>query len=184
MLKHPLLKFWGNNFEQIKFFLGEEIMKSKKAKALTYICIISLLIPLLFLTNIYSVQSQEPANDNYEELPTMAESASSPEDGSPGEDEENLGLCLFAALFDTIAEITACNDDPRCTTTALFSMVLDFLLCVNPDNENVIFVACITDVFEELLVISEMCGQDQVCYALNITPLIGNIVDCVEQVQE
>lgn len=156
-------------------------MKSKKVKALTYICIISFIIPLLFLTNIYSVQSRESAVDNYEGLQTLAESAPSPENGSPGEDEDNLGLCLFVALFDTIAEITACNDDPRCTSTALFSMVLDFLLCVNPDDENVVFLACITDIFEELLVISEMCGQDQVCYALNITPLIGNIVDCVEQ---
>jgi hypothetical protein len=95
---------------------------------------------------------------------------------SSGLDETTT--CSLATLISSMDEVSSCGDDSTCKATAVFEMVIDILLCANPDDNNVMYVACLTEAIIDMLEVSATCDGDNGCVMQSMIPLVVKIMNC------
>jgi hypothetical protein len=91
--------------------------------------------------------------------------------------------CILQAAVAQLVTLYNCGDDATCKSKAVVSLVLDSLLCVNPDNKNLAFVECIVEPILELSELSTQCGGDRACLVQQGLPVVLQLVDCINTLQ-
>jgi len=71
--------------------------------------------------------------------------------------------CVVNALIADLGAISACADDGACKANEAVGLVLDVLLCINPENTNAELLACILDPLINFSEINGLCGNDRLC---------------------
>ena len=71
--------------------------------------------------------------------------------------------CVINAVISDLGAISACADDGACKANEAVGLVLDVLLCINPENNNVELLSCILDPLTDLSQINATCGADRWC---------------------
>jgi len=71
--------------------------------------------------------------------------------------------CVVNALIADLGAISACGNDGACKANEAVSLVLDVLLCIDPENNNVELLSCILGPLTHLSQINATCGTDRWC---------------------
>jgi len=136
-------------------------------------------IALMLIVCHRAAQAQELADGNWEMLFEMLQEGQVP-DNSPGPlaDDSAIGICLLSAAVDGFVELSACNNDLYCGTAAIFSLVIDALLCTNPEDENIVFLLCASDAVVDFFANSTLCEQGDPCQIQNLLTLAMAVIAC------
>jgi len=83
--------------------------------------------------------------------------------GTSAEGDPTAGQCILSAVITDLGEISACQENASCKANAAVDMVLDILICINPENTNAELLACILDPLIDFSEINGLCGTDRLC---------------------
>jgi hypothetical protein len=91
--------------------------------------------------------------------------------------------CVVNAVIADLGAISACGDDGACKANAAVDMVLDVLLCINPENNNVELLSCILDPLTDLSQINATCGADRWCRIQKTIAVSVEFMTCLKNYQ-
>jgi hypothetical protein len=91
--------------------------------------------------------------------------------------------CVVNALIADLGAISACADDGACKANAAVDMVLDVLLCINPENNNVELLSCILGPLTKLSQINATCGTDRWCRIQKTIAVSVEFMTCLKNYQ-
>ena len=93
-------------------------------------------------------------------------------------EQDSAGPCILNAALSGIADFSVCEEDSACIASTLFMMAIDILVCANPEDSNMAFIACLSDAVMEMLELGLLCDGDHLCLIQNILPVVLNIISC------
>ena len=88
--------------------------------------------------------------------------------------------CVVNALIADLGALSACADDGACKANEAVGLVLDVLLCINPENNNVGLLSCILDPLIDLFQINATCGSDRWCRIQKTIAVGVELMNCVK----
>ncbi len=91
--------------------------------------------------------------------------------------------CVVNALIADLGAISACADDGACKANDAVGMVLDVLLCINPENNNVELLSCILGPLTKLSQINATCGTDRWCRIQKTIAISVEFMTCLKNYQ-
>lgn len=91
---------------------------------------------------------------------------------------DDSATCILATVISSISELSECGDDSACRASATFEMVVDILLCANPDDSNIIYVSCLADALIDMIQVSSTCNGDKACVMQSMIPLVVKLMNC------
>ena len=145
-------------------------MRGKKVQFVLMTAIIAALLVSLAPQVSQAGNAQKQALDNAikQALATSAE-------GDP-----TAGQCILNTVIADIGELSACADDGTCKANVAISMVLDVLLCINPENNNVELLDCILGPLVEFSEINGLCGNDRLCRIQKTITIGVEFLNCLK----
>ena len=145
-------------------------MRGKKVQFILMTAIIAALLVSLAPQVSQAGNAQNQALDNAikQALATSAE-------GDP-----TAGQCILNTVIADIGELSACGDDGTCKANVAVSMVLDVLLCINPENNNVELLDCILGPLVEFSEINGLCGNDRLCRIQKTITIGVEFLNCLK----
>jgi len=136
-------------------------------------------LALALLAGGPAAQAQEFADESWELLFEMVGAGQLPDQSlGPLADDSAIGICLLSAAVDGFAALSACDQDPYCSTAAIFSLIIDALLCTNPEDENIVFLLCASDAVVDYFARSALCEQGEACQIQNLLTLAMSVIVC------
>ena len=91
--------------------------------------------------------------------------------------------CVVNALIADLGAISACADDGACKANEAVGLVLDVLLCINPENNNVELLSCILGPLTKLSQINATCGTDRWCRIQKTIAVSVEFMTCLKNYQ-
>ena len=91
--------------------------------------------------------------------------------------------CVVNALIADLGAISACADDGACKANEAVGLVLDVLLCINPENNNVELLSCILGPLTKLSQINATCGTDRWCRIQKTIAISVEFMTCLKNYQ-
>jgi hypothetical protein len=139
----------------------------RKEKKIIFMAVV--LLAILVFSGLPPAQSRELSLDNLKQLAGNGEVLADPE----------AAQCILAAAVAQFPALNACGDDVTCKATLAASLLLDVLVCANPDNESLVFFDCILDPIIALSEVSSLCGDDRLCLVQNALPVVLELSGCL-----
>ena len=127
------------------------------------------LLAILVFSGLPPAQSRELSPGNIKQL-----AGSGAADLDPA-----AAQCILAAAVAQLPALNACGDDVTCKAALAASLLLDVLVCANPENEDIAFFACIVDPIIALAEVSTLCGDDRVCLVQKTLPVVLELSGCL-----
>jgi hypothetical protein len=91
--------------------------------------------------------------------------------------------CVVNALIADLGALSACADDGACKANEAVGLVLDVLLCINPENNNVELLSCILGPLTKLSQINATCGTDRWCRIQKTIAISVEFMTCLKNYQ-
>ena len=91
--------------------------------------------------------------------------------------------CVVNALIADLGALSACADDGACKANEAVGLVLDVLLCINPENNNVELLSCILGPLTKLSQINATCGTDRWCRIQKTIAVSVEFMTCLKNYQ-
>ncbi len=91
--------------------------------------------------------------------------------------------CVISAVISDLGAISACGDDGACKANEAVSLVLDVLLCINPENNNIELLSCILSPLTKLSQINDTCGTDRWCRIQKTIAVSVEFMTCLKNYQ-
>jgi type II secretory pathway pseudopilin PulG len=145
-------------------------MRSKKVQFILMTAVIAALLVSLApqVSQAANAQNQALENAITQALATSAE-------GDP-----SAVQCILNTVIADLGELSACNNDATCKANVAVDMVLNILLCINPENNNVGLLSCILDPLIDLFQINATCGSDRWCRIQKTIAVGVELMNCVK----
>jgi len=144
------------------------MMKSRKMKS---IGMAAVLLAVVTVTGLPGAQAGVLSNLN------PSGNASTQASG----DALTVGICILNAANQNLGQLETCEDDLVCRSAVLLDVLMEILLCTNPDDPNLALYACISDAIVDVAEIKGTCGEDRACALQAIIPVILNLTNCFGQ---
>lgn len=144
----------------------------KKSSVVRMIMTGILVVVLMGMSFPQQVQAQQLAANRLARISPLAGT------GAAALDPE-AAQCILQAAVTQLVTLYSCGDDATCKSKAVVSLVIDSLICANPDNQNVAFIECIVDPIIQLAELNAQCNGDRACLVQQGLPVVLQLVQCV-----
>ena len=91
--------------------------------------------------------------------------------------------CVINAVISDLGALSACGDNGACKANVATDMVLDVLLCIDPNNNNVELLSCILGPLTKLSQINATCGTDRWCRIQKTIAISVEFMTCLKNYQ-
>jgi hypothetical protein len=145
-------------------------MRGKKVQFILMTAIIAALLVSLAPQVSQAGNAQKQALDN-----AITQALATSAEGDP-----TAGQCILTTVIEDLGELSACGEDATCKASVTVSMVLDVLLCINPENNNVELLSCILDPLIDLYEINGLCGNDRLCRIQKTIAIGVEFMNCLK----
>ena len=88
--------------------------------------------------------------------------------------------CVVNTVIADLGALSACADDGTCKANEAVGLVLDVLLCINPENNNVELLSCILGPLIKLSQINATCGNDRWCRIQKTIAISVEFMNCLK----
>jgi hypothetical protein len=148
-------------------------MRGKKVQFILMTAIIAALLVSLAPQVSQAGNAQKQALDN-----AITQALATSAEGDP-----TAGQCILTTVIEDLGELSACGEDATCKASVTVSMVLDVLLCINPENNNVELLSCILGPLTKLSQINATCGTDRWCRIQKTIAISVEFMTCLKNYQ-